>query len=30
MSLDRFQADVLATRAEYESFDAILTEMGVG
>ena len=30
MSLDKFQADVLATRAQYERSDAILGEMGVG
>ena len=30
MSLDRFQADVLATRAQYERSDAILAGMGVG
>ena len=29
MSLDRFQADVLATRAKCERSDAILVEMGV-
>ena len=30
MSWDRFQADVLATRAEYERSDAILAGMGMG
>ena len=30
MSLDRFQEDVLATKAEYERSDAILAGMGVG
>ena len=30
MSLDRFQADVLATKAEYERFDAILAGIGLG
>ena len=30
MSLDRFQAEVLATRAQNERSDAILGEMGVG
>ena len=30
MSLDRFQADVLATVAEYERPDAIFAGMGVG
>ena len=30
MSLDKFQADVLATRAQYERSDAILGGMGVG
>ena len=30
MSLDNFQADVLATRAQYERSDAILGGMGVG
>ena len=30
MSLDRLQADVLATKAEYERSDAILAGMGVG
>ena len=30
MSLDKFQADVLATRAQYERLDAILGGMGVG
>ena len=30
MSLDKFQADVLATRAQYERSDAILGRMGVG
>ena len=30
MSLDRFQADTLATRAQYERSDAILGGMGVG
>ena len=30
MSLDRFQAGVLASRAEYERSDAILAGMGVG
>ena len=30
MSLDKFQADVLATRAQYEQSDAILGGMGVG
>ena len=30
MSLDWFQADGLATRAEYESSDAIFAEMGAG
>ena len=30
MSLDKFQADILATRAQYERSDAILGEMGVG
>ena len=29
MSLDRFQADILATRAQYERSDAILGGMGV-
>ena len=29
MSLDTFQADVLATRAQYERSDAILGGMGV-
>ena len=29
-SLDRFQADVLATRAQYERSDAIVGGMGVG
>ena len=28
MSLDKFQAVVLATKAQYESSDAILGEMG--
>ena len=30
MSLDRFQADILATKAQYERSDAILGRMGVG
>ena len=30
MSLDRFQADILATKAQYERSDAILGGMGVG
>ena len=30
LSLDKFQADVLATRAQYERSDAILGGMGVG
>ena len=30
MSLDKFQADVLATKAQYERSDAILAGMGVG
>ena len=30
MSLDKFQADVLATKAQYEQSDAILGGMGVG
>ena len=30
MSLDTFQAEILATRAQYERSDAILGEMGVG
>ena len=30
MSLDKFQADILATRAQYERSDAILSGMGVG
>ena len=30
MSLDKFQADLLATRAQYERSDAILGEIGVG
>ena len=30
MSLDKFQADILATRAQYEQSDAILGGMGVG
>ena len=30
MSLDKFQADVLARRAQYERSDAILGGMGVG
>ena len=30
MSLDRFQADILATKAQYEGSDAILERMGVG
>ena len=30
MSLDKFQADLLATRAQYERSDAILVGMGVG
>ena len=30
MSLDRFQTDILATRAQYERSDAILGGMGVG
>ena len=30
MSLDKFQADILATRAQYERSDAVLGEMGVG
>ena len=30
MSLDKFQADILATRAQYEQSDAVLGEMGVG
>ena len=30
MSLDKFQADILATRAEYERSDAILSGMGMG
>ena len=30
MSLDKFQADILATRAQYERSDAILGEIGVG
>ena len=30
MSLDKFQADILATRAQYERSDAILDGMGVG
>ena len=30
MSLDNFQADVLATKAQYERSDAILGGMGVG
>ena len=30
MSLDRFQVDILATRAQYERSDAILGGMGVG
>ena len=30
MSLDKFQADVLATRAQYQRSDAILGGMGVG
>ena len=30
MSLYKFQADVLATRAQYEQSDAILSGMGVG
>ena len=30
VSLDRFQEDVLATKAEYERSDAILAGMGVG
>ena len=30
MSLDRFQADILATRAQYVRSDAILGRMGVG
>ena len=30
MSLDKFQADVLVTRAQYERSDAIMGGMGVG
>ena len=30
MSLDKFQADILATRAQYERSDAVLDGMGVG
>ena len=30
MSLDRFQADKLATKAEYERSDAILAGLGMG
>ena len=30
MSLDKFQADILATRAQYERSDAVLSGMGVG
>ena len=30
MSLDQFQADILATRAQYEQSDAVLGRMGVG
>ena len=30
MSLDRFQTDILATRAQYERSDAILEGMGIG
>ena len=30
MSLDKFQADILATRAQYEQSDAILGGMGMG
>ena len=30
MSLDKFQADILATRAQYEQSDAILFGMGMG
>ena len=30
MSLDKFQADILATRAQYEQSDAVLGGMGVG
>ena len=30
MSLDKFQADILATRAQYEQSDAILGGLGVG
>ena len=30
MSLDKFQADILTTRAQYERSDAILGEIGVG
>ena len=30
MSLDKFQANILATRAQYEQSDAILSGMGVG
>ena len=30
MSMDKFQDDILATRAQYEQSDAILGEMGVG
>ena len=30
MSLDKFQADILATRAQYEQSDAVLGVMGVG
>ena len=30
MCLDRFQADILATKAQYERSDAILVGMGVG
>ena len=30
MSLDKFQANILATRAQYERSDAVLGGMGVG
>ena len=30
MSLDKFQADIVATRAQYERSDAVLGGMGVG
>ena len=30
MSLDKFQADILATESQYERSDSILGRMGVG